>query len=91
MGRGRRRKARKITSGTLVRERFHNRLSVFFNEKIKWRPFELTFSSKVLMTTIFPRTDFFSFAIGLSEIDNSECLAEFYFHKNDALLLLEAL
>ena len=33
MGRGRRRKARIITSRTLVRERFHNRLSgFFFNE-----------------------------------------------------------
>ena len=59
--------------------------------KIKWRPLELTFSSKAFLTTIFPRTDFFAFAIDLREIDNSEFLAEFCFHKNDVPVLLEAL
>ena len=68
-----------------------------------WDPLEIyvTFSLKVLITMIFPRTNSSSKnpdfpydcygSFDLDEMDDSECLAEFRFHKNDVPVLLEAL
>ena len=112
MERGCRRMARKLplrSSGG--RGRLHNKLSGAFRILIKvWHLLEIyvTFSSKVLMAIINPRTNFSSFTMqtlrinpdfpydcygsfDLNEMDDSECLAEFRFHKNDVPILLEAL
>ena len=65
MGRGGRRMARKFSlrSGG-GRRRLHNKLSGTFGTLVKiWHPSEIyvTFSSKVLMTMVFLRTNFSSF------------------------------
>ena len=67
MGRGRRRMARKLplrSSGG--RGRLHDKVSVAFGILVKvWHPLEIyvTFSSKVLMTITYLRTNFFAFTM----------------------------